>query len=608
VIEHPEYIPAKMREKMDIRGGADRGRIYRVMPKAGIEAPRRALARMEARGWVGELAGPNQWRRMTAQRLLVEGRRVEVDGLLVRMLTAHTNPVARVHALWTLAGLGLLSDSQLLGALADADSRVVENAVTAAETRAQRGGAVEARLRDLATTHSQVRVRFLAALAVTLPAIETARALVRDGAEEWMRRAVLTALAEGEVKVLAQLLESVRSGDANRVAAPAAVRAVADLTGARAGADGLLEVLVAGRGVAQDWVRALLEGLASGLARRSERLQAGSDVAEAIEGYARAMDAADRPLAWRLGLALGLAPSASQLEAMRAARQVVTDGTAAPAERRVALQLLALAPAPEDVALALGLFDGQTPAEVQSAALGLVRGPTDAAIARRLLERWRGVHVSLRRDVTQLLLRKRDYHEVLLDGIENGRVKTGELNLDLEDRRRLLRWSVPAVQERAARLLGDGEYGNRQEKVEAWLARLPRTGDRERGREVFERLCASCHRASGIGHEVGPDLTGQAHRSVEDLVSNILDPNMAINPSYVATEVETKDGELVAGIVVAETPEAITLMQAQGVRTTLSRERIRRVETAGASLMPEGLEAGLEPQALRDLVAFMQGR
>ena len=81
---------------------------------------------------------------------------------------------------------------------------------------------------------------------------------------------------------------------------------------------------------------------------------------------------------------------------------------------------------------------------------------------------------------------------------------------------------------------------------------------------------------------------------------------MAINPNYFSMSIETKDGELVTGILTAETPEAVTLLQAQGVKTTLSRRDIERMESAGTSLMPEGLEAGLTPAQLRDLVAFLQ--
>ena len=83
---------------------------------------------------------------------------------------------------------------------------------------------------------------------------------------------------------------------------------------------------------------------------------------------------------------------------------------------------------------------------------------------------------------------------------------------------------------RAEKLLGDEEYSNRKVVVEDWLKKLPANGDVTRGRVTFEKLCAQCHLVGGIGNAVGPDLGALTHRSVEDLASNILDPNMAINP------------------------------------------------------------------------------
>jgi len=40
----------------------------------------------------------------------------------------------------------------------------------------------------------------------------------------------------------------------------------------------------------------------------------------------------------------------------------------------------------------------------------------------------------------------------------------------------------------------------------------------------------------------------------------------------------------------------------------IPRARLQRLASAGISLMPEGLEAGLTPQQLRDLIAFLQQR
>jgi putative heme-binding domain-containing protein len=144
--------------------------------------------------------------------------------------------------------------------------------------------------------------------------------------------------------------------------------------------------------------------------------------------------------------------------------------------------------------------------------------------------------------------------------------------------------------------------------VEEWLKKLPASGEPTRGQAVFEKTCAQCHAVGNIGHHVGPDLTAVAHRSVEDLLSNILDPNMAINPGYATYNCETDSGELETGILQSESPEAITLLQAAEKKVVIPRKKIKRLESSGLSLMPEGLEAGMTPVDLRDLIAFLQDK
>ena len=61
-----------------------------------------------------------------------------------------------------------------------------------------------------------------------------------------------------------------------------------------------------------------------------------------------------------------------------------------------------------------------------------------------------------------------------------------------------------------------------------------------------------------------------------------------------------------SGLLQSDTADAVTLLQAQARKVTIPRAKIKRMESTGLSLMPEGLEAGLTPQDLRDLIAFLQ--
>jgi putative heme-binding domain-containing protein len=92
----------------------------------------------------------------------------------------------------------------------------------------------------------------------------------------------------------------------------------------------------------------------------------------------------------------------------------------------------------------------------------------------------------------------------------------------------------------------------------------------------------------------------------EKLLTNILDPNKEVRPDYVAYTVETKDEETAIGLIANETSTAVTIRQAYGKETVVPRANIKRMQSQGQSLMPEGLEAGLGPQDLADLMSYVE--
>ena len=89
-------------------------------------------------------------------------------------------------------------------------------------------------------------------------------------------------------------------------------------------------------------------------------------------------------------------------------------------------------------------------------------------------------------------------------------------------------------------------------------------------------------------------------------MTHILDPNMAINPKYISTTAETNDGRRFTGILVAEDETSITLLLPAAARQMIARREIESLRAESRSLMPEGLEAAMQAQTLRDLIAFLQ--
>ena len=131
-------------------------------------------------------------------------------------------------------------------------------------------------------------------------------------------------------------------------------------------------------------------------------------------------------------------------------------------------------------------------------------------------------------------------------------------------------------------------------------------GDRERGREVFAKTCATCHQAEGRGIDVGPNLATVTNRSPEDLLVHILDPNREVAPNFMNYNLATVQGRVFSGIISEESASAIVVKRSEGATDVIPREQIEEVKSTGVSLMPEGLEKGLTVQEIADLIAFVK--
>ena len=619
VIEHPDYIPQKVRDSLDLRAGQDRGRIHRITPRGG--APRRfpRLSAMTPDQWVRHLGDPNPWVRGTAQRLLHERQARETAPALRRLATSKVRPEGRLHALATLRVLGVLQPADLMTALADPHPGVRENALRWSEPWLASEARLQARVLEL-SRDALPRIRFQAAQSLaavgTPDSVDALAALYwRDASSPWTRRAVLGSLRPGEAgQVLRRLAEPLPQGaKAFNASLAAALQDLAESVAVQAtSAPGdfavSLELLEALQGVPA--LRgALLEGLESGLARSGKVPPVAPAALCAVTVLAARPAAPEWISALRLMRRLQAPSDPGVNQALAESFQMATNAALPVVVRLPRLRAMELAEAPatwlEGLSRLLGAPHEE--AEIQTAAFDVLERLQPPRLGRWLVDRWSGLPPALRGRAGRLLAERRALHGDLLGAVESGAIRVGELNLDLEQRRRLMRGGSVEIRTRAARFWSDEEYSNRSKVVDEWLAKLPAGGDASRGRKVFESSCAHCHRMGEVGMRVGPELAGSAHRSVEDLLSNILDPNMAMNPAFVAYQAETVDDETITGLLEAQRGDSVTLRQAGELRVVLPRTRIRSLRSTGLSLMPEGLEAGRSPQELRDLIAFIRG-
>jgi putative membrane-bound dehydrogenase-like protein len=101
-----------------------RGRIYRVVWEKAQKPAITSLAGASTETLVKALSTDNPLWRLTAQRLLVEGKKTDAAELLKNIVTATNAGVGAVHALWTLHGLGALDDKTHLAGLLAKDARM----------------------------------------------------------------------------------------------------------------------------------------------------------------------------------------------------------------------------------------------------------------------------------------------------------------------------------------------------------------------------------------------------------------------------------------------------------------------------------------------------
>ena len=136
---------------------------------------------------------------------------------------------------------------------------------------------------------------------------------------------------------------------------------------------------------------------------------------------------------------------------------------------------------------------------------------------------------------------------------------------------------------------------------------LSLSGHADRGRDVFRGLCAPCHRLDQVGVAVGPDLFDIRNQSKEAILLHVVVPEQEVAPNFVNYLCETKDGRVLSGLLVTETPSAVTFRQAQGIEETVLRSNVASLKASTLSLMPQEMEKGMTAQELADLLAYLKG-
>ncbi len=134
IIQHKTYMTSYLRKQTLSRGleapAFGQGRIYRIRSANGAVERVKDIAALGIPEIVALLGSTNPWQRETAQRLLVERKDPAALPLLAG-LAENGSVIARIHAIWTLEGMGALEALHLASAINSNDVKLQSSALWA---------------------------------------------------------------------------------------------------------------------------------------------------------------------------------------------------------------------------------------------------------------------------------------------------------------------------------------------------------------------------------------------------------------------------------------------------------------------------------------------
>lgn len=594
VIEHIEYGLPGMEKQIDVRAGADRGRIYRVIPSDQPLRKPEKLDGMDEAGLVQALESPNGWQRDTAQRLLVERGNGSIAPRLANLAARASNAKVRLQALCTLEGLGALTPAILEASTHDSHAAVREHSVRLSEPilRKLSSDAGDSSSRRLAerllemVSDSSIRVRYQ--LAFTLGEWNdprAARALLglaeRDADQPPMQMAVLSSGAPH----IAELIWGATSREriAKPLLAPSFMEQLFSMSLQMDREDALTAALqnVAQEKAAPGLQFASLTGLINALERQNRT-------------FAEFEAAAQRPLKNALR---GLNDIFTRAE------RLALDEDVPETDRVAAIRLVGRHTANSTQALVHldRLLQPQQPVGVQKAALENVARLREKEAAELLIKGWGSYSPGLRVEMMNAMLTRPEWTQVLLDAVENGKVPPGQIGATFQQR--LLNHTQSAIRERASAVFV--KAADRRSVITAYQEVSSLTGDAARGAALYRQHCGICHRVKNEGTRIGPDLDTYVGKPTSDWLVAILDPNQTVEAPYISFTALTKSERELSGVIVSETANSLTIRTAGGTEETVLRSELVSLRSSGLSLMPEGFEKSLTPQDLADLLRYL---
>ena len=577
MIEHPHWLPKEGKEDLlpHYRLGDDMGRIYRVTRQGSEKRVVPDLSSLDALALVKALESPNAWVRDKAQQMLLwNGGDAAVPGLR-KMAAKAALPQSRLQALCALDGLQALTAEEVMIALKDEHPGVRENAVRLAEKFP-----TEVMAEAIAHLVKDVDAKVKLQLAFSLgqwPQPKAGQALAQLFRAHEEDSMMTTACLSSALPHLTEM---------SRAASLTSLETLVQMALAVGNREALAELIkpslkVAGGAVSWDWLGRFLDGLNRQKTSFAEVQKKKPD---------------DE-----------LSSLLAQTESVfQEAADSLVSGKSVPVMQMAAAELLTRRESSRELAIGFLLSKlqaGKDAGDWEKSLKVLVQ-VGDTRLMGVLLETWPGLLPTAREQALDALMSRNDWTGQLLAWMGEGKLTVREV--DAGRRLRLMNHPHAELKQKAVKLFSVAGSPARTKIVEQFQPVLAMKMDPQRGQKVYQRACAACHVFGDEGRAIGPDLRTVSDHPAEKILTNILDPNLDIQPGFHAYTCTLGSGEQIFGLIASESAASVTFKLPDGSSRAVLRKDIGSLKSLGVSLMPEGLEAALTPQDLADLIGYLK--
>jgi putative membrane-bound dehydrogenase-like protein len=617
VIESPEWMSEKAVKEGGLYDGSDMGRIYRITA-TGQKNPELTkgskLGDESSEKLVEHLSDNNRWWRTNSQRLLVDRKDRKVIPSLLKMAGNSASPMGRLHALWTLEGLGELSPAMIEQALKDSEPGIRVNAIKLAELHLKDFPQLFKTLRSVQNDKDpKVRLQLLLSLGYDNSSESAAvrnKLLFQDINDKWIQIAALSAPSSQTESILKEVLKNYKS---DIPAYSLLVQRLATMIANGGDKNSIKKLLKSSVNNDSDqqnqWKGAMLEGLAIGMesqkSKSPESINAfKEDQNLLINTFFNHKAGEVRKGALDMLRVIGLSNGPEIKVAVAKTLVIIADRSLSDNKRIEAINFLALTEPEPFSNLLKGLIVPQEQTIVQLAALKTLSKVPGTVVSEYVLQKWAVLTPEIRDAAIGTFLGNNDRIKLLLNAIEKNQVQASSVSFGRSVQ--LMQNKDDLLRNKARTLFTKNEEDGKKVN-KAYQEALELKGDATKGQTVYVQNCAICHQVRGkMGVELGPDLGTIHNWTAEIIMANILDPNISISSGYDLWNVELKNGESHQGIISSETDVAITLKNNGKLEKTINRQDIKEIKSMEISAMPSGLEKKINKQEMADLLAFLR--